>query len=274
MNAASAAGFVAGYERDGYAFPLDVLAADAAAGYLDRIEAAERDFAHLPLDRYLKNNVHIVLPVVDELMRLAPILDAVEAILGPDLLVWGCTLFTKEPASASYVSWHQDLTYWGLDSIDEVTAWLALTPATTENGAMRFVPGSHRREIVDHRDTFEADNMLTRGQEIAVEVDEDEAVDVVLAAGQMSLHHGRMFHSSRPNVSERRRVGVAVRYIAPHVRQVVGARDYAALVRGADRYGHFVPVPSPAADFAPEALGFYEETHAAQNSYLYVGAEG
>ncbi len=85
MNAASAAGFVADYERDGYAFPLDVLSADAAAGYLGRIEAAERDFAHLPPDRYLKNNVHIVLPAVDELMRLTPILDAVEAILGPDL---------------------------------------------------------------------------------------------------------------------------------------------------------------------------------------------
>ena len=266
MNAASAAGFAADYERDGFAFPLDVLAADEVAGYLDRIETAERDFAHLPLDRYLKNNVHIVLPAVDELMRLAP-------ILGPDLLVWGCTLFTKEPGSPSYVSWHQDLTYWGLDSVDEVTAWLALTPATRENGAMRFVPGSHRREIVDHRDTFDADNMLTRGQEIAVEVGDDEAVDVVLAPGQMSLHHGRMFHASGPNASDGRRVGVAVRYIAPHVRQVVGARDFAALVRGADRHGHFVPVPPPAADFAPEALAFYEEADAAQTGYLYVGAE-
>ncbi len=90
----------------------------------------------------------------------------------------------------------------------------------------------------------------------------------------MSLHHGRMFHSSGPNLSDGRRVGIAIRYIAPHVRQVVGTRDYAALVRGTDRYGHFVSVSPPAADFAPEALAFYEEVQAAQNGYLYVGTDG
>ena len=128
---------------------------------------------------------HLLFPFVDEIMRRPSVLAPVAEILGPDLLIWSATLFIKEAGSPDHITWHQDLTYWGLDSTQEVTAWIALSPATVESGAMRFIPGSHGQAIVPHRDTFSDTNLLTRGQKIAVEVDEAEAVDVVLAPGQM-----------------------------------------------------------------------------------------
>src|SRR4029079_5761947 len=179
------------------------------------------------------------LPSFAALIRNPRLTDAVSQILGPDLLVWSCGFFIKEAASKSYVSWHQDLNYWCLDGDREVTAWYALTPATVENGCMRFVPGSHAKKDVPHVDSFAKDNLLTRGQEIAVEVDEASAVNVVLRAGQASFHHGHMFHASGPNATESRRVGIAIRYIAPLMRQVSGEKLLVSLVSGKDRYENF-----------------------------------
>jgi ectoine hydroxylase-related dioxygenase (phytanoyl-CoA dioxygenase family) len=199
-------------------------------------------------------------------------LDAVESVLGPDLMVWGCEFFIKEPMSPKFVSWHQDLTYWGLSDAGEVTAWVALSAATVENGAMRMVPGSQRSGIVPHRDTFAEDNILSRGQEITDGVDESRAVDVVLRPGEMSLHHGRMFHASGPNRTAGRRIALVVRYIAPAMRQTRGERDFAVLVRGEDRFGHFVNPPLPTAEFAPEAVAMVMRMDEDQTAYLYEGA--
>ena len=109
-------------------------------------------------------------------MRHPTILDAVEDVLGPNLLVWSTSFFIKEARDPAYVSWHQDATYWGLSAPDVLTAWVAFTDATVENGAMRMVPGSHAEQL-EHRDTFAPHNLLSRGQEIAVEVDEARGVD-------------------------------------------------------------------------------------------------
>src|SRR5262249_658962 len=159
-----------------------------------------------------------------------------EDILGLDILVWSSSVFAKKPASPQYVSWHQDLTYWGFDPSNVVTVWLALTESNPANGCMRVVPGTHRLDVVEHRDTFAKGNLLSRGQEVAVEVGEAEAVDLVLQSGEMSLHHVKIFHGSRPNASGRPRIGFAVRYVAVEVRQVCGAADCATLVRGTDHY--------------------------------------
>jgi ectoine hydroxylase-related dioxygenase (phytanoyl-CoA dioxygenase family) len=144
------------------------------------------------------------------------------------------------------VSWHQDLNYWGLDGEQEVTAWIALTPATVETGCMRFVPGSHLKKVVPHVDSFAQDNLLSRGQEIAVDVDEASAVNVVLRAGQASFHHGHMFHASGPNRTNTRRVGAAIRFVAPSMKQVSGERLLVSHVSGKDEYGHFEHMPPPA----------------------------
>jgi ectoine hydroxylase-related dioxygenase (phytanoyl-CoA dioxygenase family) len=167
--------------------------------------------------------------------------------------------FNKEARTDDFISWHQDITYWGLEQEGEVvTAWVALSPSTPASGCMRVVPGTHLREVVPHADTFGEHNMLSRGQEIAVEVDEDHAVDLVLQPGEMSLHHVKMFHGSRHNASADRRIGFAIRYLPPHVRQQAGAADSATLVRGEDRHGNFELEPVPAHDLAADAVAYHQ----------------
>ena len=216
---------------------------------------------------------HFVMPFADEIIRLPAIVEPVKALLGPDLLVWGTTFFVKDARTRDYVSWHQDLTYWDLDDAAEVTAWVALSPATVANGCMRFIPGSHARGIVPHRDTFAADNMLTRGQELGDGVDESRAVDVVLAPGQMSLHHGHMFHGSHANRSDGRRIGLAIRYITPAMHQVSGVRAHATLVAGEDHHGHFQLVPPPTELLAPADLELALHAVRTADTFLYAGAE-
>jgi hypothetical protein len=262
------------YERQGYVFPLAVLTSAEAAAYRRELERIERDFAgHPGVMTAGRSHPHLVFPFVDEIVRRPEILVRVSEVLGPDLLVWAVTLFIKEAGSPDCITWHQDLTYWGLDSDREVTAWLALSPATPESGGMRFVPGSHRLPIVPHRDTFAEANMLSRGQEIATEVDEAEAIDVVLAPGEMSLHHGRMFHASHPNRSDDRRIGLSIQYITPDMRQVTARRDFAVLVQGEDRYGHFELMAPPRGLLDPGDLARVEEIAAEESRYFFAGAK-
>ena len=145
-----------------------------------------------------------------------------------------------------------------------VTVWLALSLATVESGCMDFVRESHRNTILPHRDTFSADNLLSRGQEIEVTVAPEDRTPIVLAPGQFSLHHGLTIHGSGPNSSDDRRIGFVVRYIRPDVAQEVGDTDYAMLVRGADRVGNFRHFAPPARAFSPESLALFDEISAAQ----------
>ena len=188
-------------------------------------------------------------------------------------MVWGSTFFIKEPRSESYVSWHQDLRYWGLNDGAVVSAWIALSSVNRANGCMRFVPESHKRGLVHHDDTFDASNFLTRGQEAAVTIDESKVVHVELAPGQASFHNGMLLHASAPNRSDDRRIGLVVNYIAPHVRQTVAKKDYAMLVRGEDRFGHFEHVSSPLCDLATEAIAQHQEIFNAQNEAMYDGVQ-
>ena len=267
----------AAYKRDGFLFPIDVMDRAEAAKWRARVEALEADYPDgslpQPINQYFRINGQVVLPLMAEIARHPAVLDAVQSILGPDLLVWSCELFIKEPNTPKIVSWHQDLTYWGMGETDEqVTAWIALSPATRQSGCMMFVAGSHNNRIVEHRDTFHADNLLSRGQEIAVEVDEKDATDVVLQPGQMSLHHGRMFHASGPNVSDDRRIGCAIRYVTPGVKQLVGERDYAMLVRGADTNRNWINVAPPASAFDADAMALYNRIMQDQSAALTAGA--
>jgi len=256
------------FARDGYVFPLTAMSAGEAESYRQKLEEAERRFEAEPeLRKCLRRYPNLVLPFVDQISRLPAITDAVAEILGPDLLVLDPPFFIKEPHSPHYVSWHQDLHYWGLAGEEEVTAWVALSPATVESGCMRFVPGSHK-QVVDHIDTHAETNLLTRGQEVAVEVDESEAVDVVLQSGQFSLHHGRVFHASHPNQTGDRRIGLAIRYIPASMQQVPGANMAAMLVRGEDRFGHFREARRPSGVFLLEDLAHWREMQNARSSVM------
>ena len=244
------------YRQSGYLCPITALSAAEAARCRAKLEAAEAAAGGSLPGRY-RHKPHLVYTWAQELIRHPKILDAVEDVIGPDILAWESVFFIKEPKTEDYISWHQDITYWGLEAEgDVVTAWVALSPSTVESGCMRVVPGTHLREVVPHSDTFGQHNMLSRGQEIAVEVDEAHAVDLVLEPGQMSLHHVKIFHGSHQNRADDRRIGFAIRYLPPHVHQDVGT-DTATLVRGKDRFGHFELEPAPAFDLASDAVAYH-----------------
>ena len=252
------------YERDGFVFPLQAMEDTEVAAFrcqLEELETAEPKTA-----AYLRGHSNWVFPFVHDVTRHPKIVSAVEAVLGPDLLVWGASFFIKEPHSEAFISWHQDVTYWGLDQESEVTAWLAISDVTRANGCMRFVAASHKQALVPHRQTENEDNLLKYGQEIAVDVKEDEATDVVLKPGEFSLHHGHMFHGSGPNRSGERRIGLAIRYLSTETRPETGRRDYAELVHGRDNYGHFLTPTRPTANLTPEGIASYQAIHEARYS--------
>jgi hypothetical protein len=263
---------VAQYHRDGFFFPLKVLDEPEVEETRDHLEAFESKQGE-PIGGTQRNKSHLLFTWVDDLMRHARILDAAEALIGPDILCWNTLFWVKEAHSPTFVSWHQDLRYWGLDTDDLITVWLALSPATEESGCMRVLPGSHRGDLMPHKDEFETDNMLTRGQEISVEVDEAEAVSMPLQPGEASLHNGRLAHASSPNRSGDRRIGLSFHYMPTRTRQIVGDWDSAALVRGEDSFGHFTHTPRPAHDFDPEVVPFHEKAANAVREVLFKDAE-
>lgn len=266
------------YWSDGFLFPIPVLPAHEAVALRRELEQIEHDWlgADLPrpLNTYKRVNAQCVMPLAHRIGADARILDVVEGLLGPDILIWSVEFFIKEPRSAQVVTMHQDLTYWGLGEIDGlITAWLSLSPATPASGCMDFVKGSHRNPILPHRDTFDDNNLLSRGQEIAVEVAEQDRVAIEIHPGQMSLHHGLTIHGSGPNTTDDRRIAAVVRYCTPQIAQQIADRDYAMLARGADRFGNFINYAPPRRTFDPASLALYEEIRTAQSKALMAGTD-
>lgn len=264
------------YEAMGFLAGLHAFSPTQASQLRAQIETLEAENeagaeGH-QLNQFFRVNGHLVIPLLAQIARTPDILDKVSDILGPNLLVWSVELFIKEPQTTSIVSWHQDLTYWGMGETDEeLTAWVALSDVSEEAGCMRFIPASHKNPIVSHSDTFDGNNLLSRGQEIPG-VNESEAVFGPLKPGQMSFHHGRCFHASGPNQSADRRIGCAIRYVTPEVRQAEGGNDYAMLVRGADRVQGWINVAGPQRLFDADDLALYDEVLAHQSGTLAQGA--
>lgn len=242
------------FHRDGFFTPVPVLTQqetqsfraafdDFYAGNKARLSTlATREQAQV------LSETHICFEWVYQLAAHPRVFDAVEAILGKDLLIWGSRWFTKMPGDKTYISWHQDGTYWGLHPPNVVTAWIALSESNQENGCMRVIPGTHLAGTLPQIETYALDNALSRGQEIAVEVDEARAVDLTLQPGQMSLHHIGIVHGSKVNTSNKPRIGIAVRYITPEVVQEGVEHPWAMLVRGSDPLRNFEHVPVPVGD--------------------------
>ncbi len=231
------------YRDDGILFPIPALSLTEVARFREAFYDLEARLGGKPSAQQL-SQTHLYFRWAYDLATHPRVLDAVEDILGPDILIWTVSMFPKHAQDPAYISWHQDGTYWGLTSTQVATAWIALTDSTVENGCMRVVAGSHKRPILPHKETWAKENLLSRGQEILVEVREEDATDVVLEAGEMSLHHVNIIHGSNPNRSDGRRVGFAVRFITPEVAQI-GERLTAVLARGRDDYHHFDLLPEP-----------------------------
>ena len=257
------------FQRDGYVAPIRVMSAAQAAALRERLEAFERTQGG-PLKGSLRHKTHLLFTWLNDLVRSEGIVDAIEDLYGPDLLCWTTNFFIKEARDPAFVSWHQDSTYWGLSRPDVVTAWVALSDSNVASGAMEVIPGSHLLDQIPHRDTYSNHNLLTRGQEVAVEVDSAKAQAIVLQPGEMSLHHVRLIHGSAPNASDDRRIGFAIRYIPTSVRQIHG-EDSATLVRGTDRFNTFTHEPRPMRDFDPEFVAIHQSIADRNAKILYKG---
>ena len=269
----------ASYWEEGYLFPIRVFSEEKAEAARRSFEDMEKDWLDAglpqPLNTYKRVNAQVVMPFVVDIARDPAILDVVEGILGPDILIYAAEFFVKEPQTKAIVTMHQDLTYWGLGAIDGmVTAWLALSPATPESGCMDFVRGSHKNPILPHQDTFDENNLLSRGQEVAVDVADEDKTRIELMPGEMSLHHGLTIHGSGPNRSNDRRIGCVIRYIRPDMEQQVGAKDYVLAARGEDRFGHFTHAEAPTSAFSPESLELHEQIRLEQAKTMMKGAKG
>jgi len=222
------------YKDDGYVAPIDVLS-------LEEVEEIKKEIEHIEkkwpdeLVGLGRNNVHYISPVFDQVCHNSKILDAVESIIGKDILVGGTTLFIKDPDNKGFVSWHQDAKYIGFEPYNWVTAWLAITDANEENGCMRMWSGSHKEKIKDHKDTYNENNLLTRGQAVQ-NVSIKRTTPNILKAGQLSLHHPMIVHGSGPNKSNHRRIGFVIQsYIGTNVDQVIG-KIYVQQARGKDTF--------------------------------------
>jgi non-heme Fe2+,alpha-ketoglutarate-dependent halogenase len=262
---------VSQYHAEGFCSPIDIMPEQEALALAGRLAEAEQVDPE-GLQGRSRNNAHLVYQFLDEIAFHPVILDIVEDLLGKDFLLWGTVLFIKEPESPGYVSWHQDATYMGLEPHQFLTPWLALSHSNPVNGCMSMIPGSHRDSIRPHTDTFDEDNLLTRGQNIDG-IDESGAVDLVLKPGQASVHHCRTIHGSRPNRSDQRRIGVALQsYITPRVK-AIGGTGHSIPCRGSDPFRHHEALTRPTADMSDQGLKQREMVNDNWAEILYRGAE-
>ena len=223
------------YEDQGYISPIEVLSNSEALEAREEIELIEKEMPN-EIDKSGRYNVHLISPKLDAIVHNSKILDAVESIIGKNILVCSTTLFIKNPKQEEFVSYHQDAKYIGLEPHNWVTAWIAITDSNNENGCMRMWPKSHIK-LKDHNQKFNEGNLLTRGQTVE-EVPENEIKSVELKAGQMSLHHPRIVHGSGINKSNDRRIGFVVQsYIGANVKQTLG-KNSIQIARGEDKYNH------------------------------------
>jgi hypothetical protein len=238
------------YAEAGYLPGRRLLSPEETAHYR---EGCERHCGPAVMDgarRQASNRVkpYLLFPWAASLVRHARILDCVEALIGPDILVFHTTVWLKEPHSETFVPWHQDATYFGLSPFEHVTAWVALTDSTPENGCVQILPRSHTAGQRPHFDQPDPKAMLSRGQTLADAIDDADAVNLSLAAGEVSFHHTLSFHRSGINRTAARRIGIGISYIPTRVRHVGDTRLSATLVRGQDAHGNFDHEPAPTAD--------------------------
>ena len=231
------------YHDNGYVAPIEVLTKDQAFEIRKEIENIETKWPD-ELKGAGRNYVHMISPILDEVCHNSKMLDAVESIIGKNILICGTTLFIKNPYEKGFVSFHQDATYIGLEPHNWVTAWLAITDANEENGCMRMWSGSHKDNIKHHEQKYDEGNLLTRGQTVK-NVPKNETTPLVLEAGQMSLHHPAVVHGSELNKSNDRRIGFVIQsYIGTNVKQVLG-KNSVQLARGVDEFNYHEIIGRP-----------------------------
>jgi ectoine hydroxylase-related dioxygenase (phytanoyl-CoA dioxygenase family) len=259
------------YNDHGYVAPIDILTADEANEIKEEIEKIEKKWPK-ELDGLGRNYIHMISPVFDKVCHNSKILDAVESIIGKNILVGGTTLFIKDPDNKGFVSWHQDAKYIGFEPHNWVTAWLAITDANEENGCMRMWSGTHKEKIQEHKETFNESNLLTRGQTVQ-NVPLAKTTPNELKAGQLSLHHPMIVHGSTPNRSNSRRIGFVIQsYIGTNVDQVIG-KVYVQQARGTDKFKYHEHTKRPVELMGKKDVALRIKANEELSKIFYSGAK-
>lgn len=251
------------YRYDGYLFPLQALSPAELAECNEGLARYE-GWLGTPVnqgDWRWRSAAYVFLPWLDRLVRHPKILDAVESVIGPDILVFTSTFFIKEARSPTFAAWHQDATYFGIAPYEHVTAWVALTDATEEAGCMEVVSSRAAPRQLHHAALGLKDSINGGGQAVVEEFEQQGGVMMAVPAGSFSLHHTLCTHRSAPNRADHRRVGIGISYIPAHCRLTGTVRMCAPLVRGRDSGGHFDILPPPEGEFHPAALARHEDAY-------------
>ena len=231
------------YEDEGFVSPINIFSKEKAKEIRNEIEFIEKIMPE-ELEKSGRYNAHLISPLLDEVTHNSKILDAVESLIGKNILVCGTTLFIKNPYEKGFVSYHQDAKYIGLEPHNWVTAWVAITDSNEKNGCMRMWSGSHKDDLKDHNQMFNEGNLLTRGQTVN-NVPKEKVKPLILKAGQMSLHHPKVVHGSEQNKSNDRRIGFVIQsYIGTNVKQVLGINNV-QLARGLDEFNYHKKIGRP-----------------------------
>jgi len=263
---------VAHWRRNGFLHPFPLLDEAERQGCLDgvaRYEAWLGDRINAADDLGCRTMPYIILPWAARLAQDPRILDIVEDLIGPDILVWTSTFFIKEARSPTIAAWHQDATYFGLEPMEMTTAWIALSEASEEAGCMEMLPWGGQWRQMRH-ETHVVENSVNRAEQMIVEgMDETGAVKMPLKAGEFSLHHGMAIHRSAPNQSGHRRIGLGLNFMPTHTKPTGSIPTAAMLVRGEDKYGHFELVAPPKAELDEENIAAHERAVTAyRDNYL------
>jgi hypothetical protein len=245
------------YRRDGLLFPIRVLSPTEAGTYRAACDALEARLGGKPRTIEVRQ-MHLHFPWAYRLATTPRILDVVEDVLGPDLLIWATELFAKHSHDRSVsIGWHRDCPYMGFEPVRTVTAWIALSDSTKSNGCVCAFPGPDRRTVPP---TADAGNPA-------------QIKEVELRAGEMSLHDAEILHGSHPNRSGEKRVGFAIRYVTPQAGPFPTPPP-AILVRGRDRHGHFHLVEPPTEGDPTEALAGMKRSAATHLDAMLANLRG
>lgn len=248
------------YRDDGFLFPFDLYGRDEAAALAGKFEALEAAIGDEPQERY-RIKAQLPFPWLCDVVKAPHLLDAVEDLIGPDVLCWGASFFAKKAHDPRYVTWHTDSFFYGFEPAETLTAWLAFNESSVEAGCVNYIPGSHKGPAAVHELKPHENNLIPMGQSV-IGVADDKAVPAVLKAGQVVFHHERVVHGSGPNNADHPRVGLSIHYVAPHVRETRFDGSTAMLLRGEDKYGHWGTDPEPKEDFDPLCIQAMDDTRA------------
>jgi non-haem Fe2+, alpha-ketoglutarate-dependent halogenase len=262
---------IVSYRADGYLYPMNALSAAEVTACREGLARTEQHLGGslMAIDKKYRGNLHFMCRWVDDLARHPRIVDAVEDLLGPDILLYTSRFFIKEPRSEGIAAWHQDSTYFGLRPFDHVTAWVALCDVTPETGPVEFAAGSHIRGQLMQKSGVIKNSVNTAGQIIVEWFDQSKIERAILKPGQFSLHHTCVVHQSAPNRSDQRRIGLALSYIPTRTRHIGSKKMPACLIRGADTHGHFDLQPPPRQDFGATEMARHDTSFKAYLESFY-----